>query len=122
VIRNAFTAVVVAVMIGTLVLGGCLSCRQGLSQRPADNSCCKPTGQCEKSGPVQGHQKDCQSFQSGLEQFVKVELHLDGQLHPASDRVETLAAALPDSPLRWSSPLPGYSPPDLFLLHSSLLI
>lgn len=108
-------------MVLTLLWGGCISCPQFFMFAKAEKSCCKKDGRCErptKNAPV----KECKQMPLELQELgaahaeLAVAEGLDSTilfstvLGPGSEapRIQTLGS--------------DHSPPDLNLLHSTLII
>lgn len=106
-----------------LAVGGCLPCQNLFAAQPVKKNCCKKNGECQKPAPEDTKQKNC-SLQS-------VKLHFDLQKDSYSvdhALIAIIPVGLDDLPalsLSVDSPhpvKPEYSPPPLFLLHSTFLI
>lgn len=110
-------------LAAVLAVGGCLPCQNLFAGEPVKKSCCKKNGECQKPAPEVPKQKSC-SLQS-------TNLHFDLQEHSHTFE-HALAASVPLGPddlpaprLREHNSEPAqreYSPPLLFLLHSTFLI
>ncbi|MBI3667072.1 MAG: hypothetical protein HY236_12775 [Acidobacteria bacterium] len=125
-VRNFLAAVVAAVLTGTLLWGGCVSCQQLFSKTTKDNACCLPSGQCKNAAPVETGHQHCKSPTAALEQYVKGDpdgmAKVPGVVVPAAAfeiaSGATIAAAAPDS----LAPPGDQSPQDLFRLYSTFRI
>lgn len=119
-LRTLFTSVLVVVITGVLVLGGCVSCQNLFSQKQASNGCCETTGKCK--APVRqesGHQH-CKSPATVLEQYVAADPDRVFQGWAAPEPVVTATVMAPvAAPAAVES---GYSPPEIFLLTSTFRI
>ena len=109
------------VLIASLVIsliGGCLPCSQWMNQLPSDKSCCTKTGSCKI--PRQPGEQKCNLTISATEHVVVPDTP---QVIPqfSSEAIETNIAS-PNVLVASSAATPGYSPPDLFLLNSAILI
>jgi hypothetical protein len=111
------TALIVA---GTVLWGGCVSCRQISSLKTAASDCCDSAGKCHTPAQKeQGHQH-CKAPAQAAEQFVKTELAwtVDWSLPVVAEAVVVQATAPAPAPVQ----NPSWSPPEIFLLDSSFRI
>lgn len=120
VVRN-LTSVFIALALAAVLLGsGCLACWTP-SQKSAH--CCKKTGECEKPGKIPVHSQ-CATQGVDLagaersDAAAPVDVHAVMLAVVAAPVVRAVVAA--ERPP--SMPDPDYSPPDLFILNSSLTI
>src|SRR5258708_29846997 len=109
--------VLIASLVFSLV-GGCMPCSQLLQQLSSVKSCCTKSGSCKI--PKQPVKQNCSLTISASEHVIvpdapQVAPPLDAEVFE-SNLVMLQAVAIPFS-LR-----PQYSPPDLFLLNSAILI
>lgn len=118
--HNPFLSVLLAV---GLAVSGCLPCQNLFAAQPIKKSCCKKNGECQKPAPEDTKQKTC-SLQSA-------KLHFDLQKHSYTLEHAPIVSILvgrldlPALNLRVDRSQPeksDYSPPALFLLHSTFLI
>jgi hypothetical protein len=109
--------VLIASLVFTLV-SGCLPCSQLLQQLSNTKSCCTKSGSCKIPKPPT--QQKCRLTISATEHAVVPE-HTQVTPAPKNALLETfdLAAINVISPV---AVRPEYSPPDLFVLHSAILI
>ena len=115
------TTIVAALLVGAVLWGGCLPCTQLLARQQAPTGCCDQAGKCKTPAPDTPSPKYCKSPALALDQYVKADpdLRVVALLETAPAVVPALAA--PPTVVRVTA-LPGYSPPDLFRLHSAFLI
>jgi hypothetical protein len=109
------------ILIASLVLSlvsGCLPCSQLLQQLSSGKSCCTKSGSCKM--PKQPAPQKCELTISATEHVVMPDAP---QVTPEwnSEAIET-SAVVPYAIVASAAATPGYSPPDLFLLNSSILI
>jgi hypothetical protein len=108
-------------MVVTLLWGGCISCPQFFMFSKAKSSCCEKDGQCKRpSKSTTG--KQCQ--QMPLSPAGADSVHVDlpvVAIATESVFVDMLPAFQPDW-IRLQQFAASHSPPDLNVLHSSLLI
>jgi hypothetical protein len=123
VLRAAFSSLLALLLSAVLMAGGCLPC-QNLFTQPQAKSCCNNAGECEKPSRNTPEHKDCHVHAVDLQSD-----HIQKDLRASLD-VQTVALA-PEyvSQLTQRSSVlvtavhpPDYSPPPLFLIHSSFLI
>ena len=119
-VHNPILSTLLAV---ALAVSGCLPCQNLFAAQPAKKSCCKKNGECQKPAPEDTKQKNC-SLQSA-------KLHFDLQKHSYTLEHAPIVSILvggDDLPaltllVDRSQPVKSeYSPPALFLLHSTFLI
>ena len=119
-VRSLLTSVLVVVVAGVLVLGGCLSCQNVLSRKQASNGCCETNGKCKTPARQESGHQHCKSPTAALEQYVAA--HPDrvfqGWAQPEPVVAEAVLAPA-TSPAEVES---GYSPPEIFLLTSTFRI
>jgi len=119
-LRSLLTSVLVVVVAGVLVLGGCVSCQNLFSQKQASNACCETTGKCKTPARQDSGHRHCKSPATALEQYVAA--------HP--DRVfqswagpEPVVVGAVLAPVAAPAAVEfGYSPPEIFLLTSTFRI
>jgi len=109
--------VLIASLVFSLV-AGCLPCSQLLQQLSAKKSCCTKSGNCKM--PKQPTEQKCDLTLSASEHVLVPDAP---QLTPALESAvfEAVEVAVNHSARTLALPL-EHSPPDLFLLHSSILI
>jgi hypothetical protein len=118
--RSVLTSAAALIVAGTVLWGGCVSCRQISSPGKAASDCCGSSGKCPAPAQKeQGHQY-CKAPGQAAEQFVKTELAwtVDWSLPALAEAVVEEAAAPGLAPVQ--NPL--WSPPEIFLLDSSFRI
>jgi hypothetical protein len=123
VLRAAFSSLLALLLSAVLVAGGCLPC-QNLFTQPESKSCCNHAGECEKPSRNAPDHKDCRAHAVDLQSdHVQKDTRASLDIHvvaPASDYGPQLTPA--SSVLVTAVHPPDYSPPPLFLIHSSFLI
>ncbi len=119
-LRSLFTSVLVVVVAGVLVLGGCLSCQNLFSRKQISKGCCETNGKCKTPARQGSEHQHCKSPAIGLEQYVAA--HPDrvfqGWGAPEAVVAEAVLAAAAAPAVVES----GYSPPAIFLLTSTFRI
>jgi hypothetical protein len=121
--RGALSALLNGLLALGLLWGVCAPCRQLLAQSTAHNNCCDSAGRCKTPQPQSQAQKPCQSPVAVLEHYVAPQPDPAAQLDLPLPAVTTPAqlAVVVEVPAVAVSP-PGYTPPDLYPLHSAFLI
>lgn len=119
VVRAVSNSLLSALLVATLLWGGCVSCPKFFMFPSAKKDCCK-AGQCERSKPSKTTtSKECNRMP--LEQPDSA--HRQAALPVA---IGTLSDFAPILPARTEAPgfffALEHSPPDLNLLHSTFLI
>jgi hypothetical protein len=108
-----------ALMMATLLWGGCVSCPQYFMFPAAKKDCCK-AGHCERSKPEKSIPgKECKRMAFGVHGFVEVHAELPTAINPAS---ELVPPAILFSPVVMMPELVEHSPPELQVLNSFFLI
>ena len=118
--RRLLIALGAVLVTGTLLWGECVACRDMLSAAKATRGCCESSGKCKNPGTAPDH-KHCKSPSLATQQYVVVELA------KVSPDLTPVVQAAPAASMERAAPAPhlgppGYSPPELYLLHSVLLI
>ena len=124
--RGFFSGAVTLLLALSVLWGECAPCQQLLAAvQPAANKCCDSKGKCKTPQPRTPLQKPCQSPTAVLAQYevalpdhrvpAEVAPVLTADLEAGLMPVAEMPASLAPSP-------PGYTPPDLYTLHSAFLI
>ena len=125
---RGFSSGSVALLLALSVLWGeCTPCQQLLAAvQPAANKCCDSKGKCKTPQSQTPLQKPCQSPTTVLSQC-----EVTPPDHRAQVEVVTVMAAdlsmdvmpvVAAMPASLAPSPPGYTPPDLYTLHSTFLI
>jgi hypothetical protein len=123
-VSRVFRTVFVALLVGVLLGGRCLPCRD-LYAKAATRSCCDKSGACNKV-PAKGSKQTPCPLQQNVLAFQKAStdapvVHVFNVADiPLAQTVFTVV--LPVAPPFSSAPDHYYSPPPLYLLHERLLI
>jgi hypothetical protein len=108
-----------ALMMATLLWGGCVSCPQYFMFPSAKKDCCK-SGHCERSKSQKSAPgRECNRMAFGVHGFVELHAELPTAVIPASDLVRP---AILFSPAVMMPELVEHSPPELQVLNSLFLI
>jgi hypothetical protein len=119
VIRAISNLMLSALMMATLLWGGCVSCPQFFMFPTAQKDCCK-AGHCERSKSHSSTPgKECNRMAFVGHGFVEVHAELPTVIIPASDLVRP---AVVFSPAVVMPELVEHSPPELQILNSFFLI
>ena len=116
-IRAITNSLLSALMVATLLWGGCISCSQFFMFPSAKKDCCK-AGQCERSKSQNVPSKECKR--------MPLEPASSGHVH--ADLPATVLTAIDLVPAELSIPVVDvvlaveHSPPDLQALNSTFLI
>lgn len=119
-LRTLFTSVLVVVVAGVLVLGGCLSCQNLFSRKQASNRCCETTGKCKTPARQDSGHQHCKSPATALEQYVAT--HPDRVFQGWAEPEPVVAGAVLAPVAAPAGVESGYSPPEIFLLTSTFRI
>ena len=123
-VRRVLSVCMLAALMAPLAWGGCAPCQELFAQASSPGGCCHPSGRCKTASDYATH-KHCLSPALNLQQYFGTN---------TSERVWSQAAPVETGDFLWLfSPavpqhfadnlfLPFDSPPDLFRLHSALLI
>jgi hypothetical protein len=108
-------------MVLTLLWGGCISCPQFFMFPKTEKSCCNKDGQCErptKNTPI----KECKQMPLELQEFGAAHAELAiAEVLVSTIRFNTMLEPASEAP-RSETLGSDHSPPDLNLLHSTLII
>jgi hypothetical protein len=123
-VHRVLQFLLLTILIGTLLVGRCLPCRD-LYAKSARKSCCDKSGACTKL-PAKGSKTTPCAFQQNAVASEKVDaetvkVSLSGEVQFAV--IPALVAAAPlQNFVRTVAPYPEYSPPLLYILHERFLI
>ncbi len=126
-LRKLGSLILAFVMPAMLAWGQCVLCAPVVENTSEDHGCCKPAKPVHCGIPENGgDKKDCPKHPAPAQSLQKSEadsLRLVQAVTVAViGDVATEAAFAPQARVRCEAPVPVHSPPDLYLLHSSLLI
>ena len=119
--RSFLTGALATILTATLLWGGCAACAQVFTPKGAASGCCDRAGKCETPAPQQRTHKHCTSSAPALQQYAQADPERALPLGLAPLDVENAAIRMIPVHLP-AHPAPDPSPPDLFLLHSTLRI
>lgn len=119
-LRSLFTSVLVVVVAGALVWGGCVSCQNLLPQKQTAGGCCENSGKCKVPAPQESGHKHCKAPALALEQYVKADP--DRAFEACSEPEPVVAAAVCAPAVTPVAVDAAYSPPAVFLLNSTFRI
>jgi hypothetical protein len=119
VLRATSNLLLSALMMATLLWGGCVSCPQYFMFPTAKKDCCK-SGHCERSESQKGTPgRECNRMAFGVHGFVEVHAELPTAIIPANDLVRPVIVV---STAAMTPELVEHSPPELQVLNSLFLI
>jgi hypothetical protein len=120
VLKIVFNSFLILLLVATVVWGGCVSCPKFFMFSSHEKSCCKKSGECERPMNSQPAKEECAKLSFALGSGDSHTVAVTFVALPVN--VSTLIAAF-DGLARPAAPgPPQYSPPDLFLKNSALLI
>jgi hypothetical protein len=119
--RGILSAIIVALLVTTAVSGECVACGIGLAASAQPGRCCDPDGNC-KTAPLKAPPARC--FNVHVGDFAVMELTvLVLSVFPTADLSRLIS---PEPVLLSGTPAivlaADYSPPELHILNSALLI
>jgi hypothetical protein len=123
-VYRVLNSVLVTILVGTLLGGRCVPCRDLYAKAPS-KSCCDKSGACTRTPPASEKSRPCPFQQSvavqtgnsdtlKLEQASQIQLSLFPQLLTAA-----IVTTTSFRPIKLSA---DYSPPPLYVLHERFLI
>lgn len=121
---KVFRLLIVTILMGTLLVGRCLPCRD-LYAKASTKSCCNKSGACNKIPSPKSKTTPC-PFQQNVVASEKVDpqaakLHFTTEIQLAS--VATFIIQVPAlHPVKAEIRSAKYSPPFLYVLHERFLI
>ena len=118
-LRRVLSAVVLSLFLAALVSSECVACGIGVSATLQAGGCCEHDGQCKASPrkiPLR-----CVKTHSGDVALIEQPVLVHPVLPPVGPSLLARTEAVRHSEIL-SVPAEDYSPPDLIILHSALLI
>ena len=124
--RGFFSGSATLLLALSVLWGECAPCQQLLAAvQPAAKRCCDPKGNCRTPQPQTPLQKPCQSPTAVLAQYdvAPPDHRVQGDVAPVvTGDLEAGVMLVAETPASLAPSPPGYTPPDLYTLHSAFLI
>ena len=124
--RGFFSSSVTLLLALSVLWGECAPCQQLLAAaRPAANRCCDSKGKCKRPESQTPLRKPCQSPTAVLAQYEVTQADHRAQVEAVSVMAADLEMGVmlvAETPASLTPSPPGYTPPDLYTLHSTFLI
>ena len=121
VVRTLTSSVLSALVVVTLLWGGCISCPQFFMFAAAEKNCCNKAGECErptKSAP----QKECKRMPLEPQGFSSVHSELVAAVISSEESPVKPVLNGPFMAVHQEPATVEHSPPDLNVLNSTFLI
>ena len=125
--RGFSSGSVTVVLALSMLWGECAPCQQLLAAvQPASNRCCDSKGKCKTPQSQTPLRKPCQSPTAVLAQYEVTQPDHRAQVEVApvvaADIALDVMPVVPEMMASLAPSPPGYTPPDLYTLHSTFLI